>query len=112
MPGKVRWIGYKSRARGSYGAEFCINSQGDALETANRSDLRLATPFRVGACPPEYPFGTVFVIEGFGNMTCIDRGGAIKGKRLDLWTGIGSEGVDNYVSSPSSGMRRVTVKRF
>lgn len=37
------------------------------------------------ACPPEMAFGTVLSIEGVGERVCTDRGGAIKGKRLDVY---------------------------
>lgn len=32
---------------------------------------------RACACPPEYPFGTVFVVDG-QEWTCLDRGGKVK----------------------------------
>jgi len=32
-----------------------------------------------------YPFGTVFYIEGYGYGRVEDRGGAIKGERIDLF---------------------------
>lgn len=38
------------------------------------------------ACDPKYPFGTQFNIEGFGTLTCMDRGSAIKGHHLDIYT--------------------------
>lgn len=37
------------------------------------------------ACPKELPFGTRLYIEKFGERVCEDRGGAIKGKRLDIY---------------------------
>jgi 3D (Asp-Asp-Asp) domain-containing protein len=35
------------------------------------------------AAPPNYPFGTKFIVNGVV-WTCEDRGGAIKGNKLDL----------------------------
>jgi 3D (Asp-Asp-Asp) domain-containing protein len=37
------------------------------------------------SCPQELALGTVIDIEGVGRRRCDDRGGAIKGKRLDLY---------------------------
>lgn len=39
------------------------------------------------AAPPEYPFGTILYVEGYGYGRVEDRGGAIRGDRLDLWFG-------------------------
>ncbi len=39
---------------------------------------------RICAAPPEYPFGTVLDVEGYGRCVVQDRGGAIKGNKLDL----------------------------
>lgn len=37
------------------------------------------------AAPPEIPFGTVLDIPGYGTVPVLDRGGVIKGKRLDVF---------------------------
>ncbi|MDI6773873.1 MAG: 3D domain-containing protein [Verrucomicrobiota bacterium] len=37
------------------------------------------------AAPPEYPFGTILYVEGYGYGRVEDRGRAIKRNRLDLW---------------------------
>ena len=39
---------------------------------------------RICAAPPEYAFGTVFDVEGYGEWVVQDRGGAITGNKLDL----------------------------
>jgi len=38
------------------------------------------------AAPPEYPFGTVMIVPGYGSgpVCVLDRGGAIKGNKLDV----------------------------
>ncbi len=37
------------------------------------------------ACPPQYKFGTLVQIDGYGTYICEDRGGAIKGNRFDIY---------------------------
>lgn len=38
------------------------------------------------ACPPSMALGTKIYVEGFGNLICQDRGGAIKGhNRIDIY---------------------------
>lgn len=37
------------------------------------------------ACPRELPYGTKIEIEGLGVRSCEDIGGAIKGKRIDVF---------------------------
>lgn len=37
------------------------------------------------ACPKKFKFGTRLFIEGVGERVCMDRGGHIKGHRLDLY---------------------------
>ena len=39
---------------------------------------------RICAAPPEYPFGTVLDIEGYGEYVVRDRGGVIKGNRRSI----------------------------
>jgi len=46
--------------------------------SGTRADHRLV------AGPPSMPFGQVLEIPGYGRVRCEDRGGAIKGQRLDV----------------------------
>ncbi len=39
---------------------------------------------KICAAPPHIPFGTVLDVEGYGEYVVEDRGGAIKGNKLDL----------------------------
>ena len=100
--------GCRSVIAGEYAADLCINAQGDPFKTANGTDLRLQIPLRVVACPPELPMGTKLEVEDVGLVTCLDRGGAIKKKRLDLWLGHGNEAVDLYLETGYlSGLKKV-----
>lgn len=51
------------------------------------------------ACPPEYPLGSKFKMiddAGYERLVhCYDRGGSIKGKRIDLFAGFGEDGYQN-----------------
>lgn len=80
-----------------------INCSGDCLVTASGYKLTHEDKFKVVACPPAFPFGTQFDIEGTGIVRCEDRGGAIKGQHLDLWVGIG----DDAWIGKGSGMKDV-----
>jgi len=37
------------------------------------------------ACPRNFAFGTKINIEGYGTYICQDRGGAIKGNKIDIY---------------------------
>lgn len=84
-------IGQSYYFSGSYEEDFKINCSGDCRVTAAGYHLEPEDAFKVAACPPEIPFGARIEIEGIGIVTCQDRGGAIKDKRLDVWAGIGPE---------------------
>lgn len=49
------------------------------------------TAKRTLACPKSYAFGTKVYIEGMGEYTCEDRGGAIKGNKFDIYVETKSE---------------------
>lgn len=87
---------------GSYEADFAVNCSGDCTMTASGHRLVEADAYKVAACPPIYAFGTQikFTLPAdhaqYPNksfvVTCRDRGGSIKGRRIDVWVGMGKEG--------------------
>lgn len=87
--------GQKRYYSGSYEADFKMNCQGDCLVTASGHRLQPGDEFRVFACPKSIPKGTKLRIEGVGVGHCYDRGSAIATRRLDIWKGIGDEGINN-----------------
>lgn len=60
----------------------------------------------IAAAARRFPFGTKMEIPGFGIVAIHDRGGAIKGNRLDIWVGAGEEGLRRAIAW---GMRTVEV---
>jgi len=52
---------------------------------ADGSPISVVGNMTVVAAPKEFPFGTLLYVEGIGEVIVKDRGGAIKGKRLDLF---------------------------
>ena len=49
------------------------------------------SPDRIAAAPKEIPFGTRLNVEGVGDVIVHDRGGAIRGNRLELFFSTHSE---------------------
>lgn len=47
----------------------------------------------MAACPRRFQFGSRLHVEGVGVVTCTDRGGAIRGNRLDLFVASRSEAI-------------------
>jgi len=78
--------GQQSYIKGNLAADIALN--GDDT-TADGTKVKVG----VVAAPPEYPFGTIIDIGGFGVGKVHDRGGAIKGNRFDIWVGRGDEGL-------------------
>lgn len=92
---------------GTYEKDFKMNCQGDCLSTASGYMLSQKDEHKIVACPKTFELGTKFEIEGLGIVTCEDRGGAIKAKRLDLWAGIGERGLGNVYKPETGGIKKV-----
>lgn len=95
--------GQKQYFNGSYEEDLYINCSGSCDTTASGYKLKPEDAGRIVACPPEFKLGTKFYIEDVGEVTCEDRGGAIKNKRLDLWQGIG----DNNRVGQGTGLKSI-----
>lgn len=77
---------------------FIINASAytAAADECGKSDGITASGIKVEekrtlACPPAFPFGTKIAIEGMGEYRCEDRGGAIKGNKIDIYMETKSE---------------------
>ncbi len=103
MPGQKRYV------NGNYARDKNINcGKGDCLDTANGYRLEDKDEYKVAACPSNMKLGTHLIIDGIGEVVCQDRGGAIRGKHLDVWAGIGDRGLDNFYNRPeTSGQHNV-----
>lgn len=80
------------------GKRFTINASAytAAADECGKSDGITASGLKVEAnrtlaCPKELPFGTKLRIEGMGEFRCEDRGGAIKGNKIDIYMETKSE---------------------
>lgn len=89
VPGQSRY------ATGTYEGDIRLN--GGGVMTASGTPVATAQGAFVAA-PPCMPFGTQLDIEGLGTHQVLDRGGAIKGNRLDIWMGYGDVGLKNALT--------------
>lgn len=97
LPGQERY------ATGTYVGDIKLN--GGGVTTA--SGVKVAeAPGAFIAAPSCFEFGTILEFDGMGNYIVLDRGGAIKNNRLDLWLGYGDAGLN---AALSWGKRTVTV---
>lgn len=81
----------------TYAQDVCKNCGcgGDCFTTANGYQLTAIDELSIVACPRTFDFGEKLEIVGLGVVVCHDRGGSIKGQRLDVWNGIGQHGLEN-----------------
>ncbi|TXH07071.1 MAG: hypothetical protein E6Q06_04060 [Candidatus Moraniibacteriota bacterium] len=74
------------------GKRFTINASAytAAADECGKDDGITASGLKVTenrtlACPPNFPFGAKIAIDGMGVYRCEDRGGAIKGNKIDIY---------------------------
>lgn len=97
LPDQARYV------TGSYEGDIRLNGSG-----VNGADGTPVFPGMIAA-PPTYPFGFKMKIPGIGTVAVHDRGGAIKGNRLDVWMGYGDEGLNRALSW---GKRTIDVEMY
>jgi len=95
LPDQERYV------TGSYDGDVRLNGSG-----VNGADGTAVYPGMVAA-PSGYPFGFKMIIPGIGTVAVHDRGGAIKGNRLDIWMGYGDKGLKRALNW---GKRTVNVE--
>ena len=100
MPNQKRYYNWRS-----YEEDFKMNCSGDPLVTANWHQLTDADKYKSVACPKEYPLWTRIYIEWVWEVTCNDRGSAIKTKnwevRIDMRCWIADDALDNWSKCPT-----------
>ena len=71
---------------GDYKSEIKLNGKG--LFTASGAPV---SKYKFGfiAADPCFNFGEILTIQDLGSFMVLDRGGAIKGNRIDVWFGFG-----------------------
>ncbi len=72
--------------------KFVVNASAytAAADECGKSDGIAASGLKVRekhtiACPPQFPFGAKIRIAGMGTYVCEDRGGTIKGNKIDIY---------------------------
>lgn len=100
MPNQKRYYNWRS-----YEEDFKMNCSGNPLVTANWHQLTDADKYKSVACPKEYPLWTRIYIEWVWEVTCNDRGSAIKTKnwevRIDMRCWIADDALDNWSKCPT-----------
>lgn len=75
---------YKVKMNTSAYTPYCVGCSGITASGKNVKSTQTHNGYKIVAAPPQYKFGTRMYIPGFGNAIVLDRGGAIKGNKLDL----------------------------
>ena len=102
-PVAEQWETVKMRVTAYCPCPKCCGSYSDGITACNHR-IREGDVFV--AADSEYPFGTEMVIDGYNNgraVKVLDRGGAIKGNRLDVF-------FNSHKEALKWGVRHIEVK--
>lgn len=90
------WITFTASA-------YCGCSKCCGKSTGKTASGTIATQGRTVAMPNSYSFGTKIEIQGMGTYVVEDRGGAIKGNRIDIY-------FNNHQSALNFGKKTVSLR--
>lgn len=62
----------------------CNKNPNHPLFRITKSEYKIQFGDKLVAAPPSFPFKTILNVPGYGKVPVLDRGGVIKGKRLDV----------------------------
>ena len=90
---------------------YCPNKCccGQYADYITASGHRIEPGDKFCAAPPEIPFGTVLDIPGYGRVPVLDRGGAIKERRLDVFFD-DKDGVSGHQRALNWGVKYLRIK--
>lgn len=83
--------GYKMMMNTSAYTASCAGCSGITASGYNVRNTTTYNGYKIVAASTQFPIGTKMYIPGFGNAIVLDRGGAIKGNKLDLLVGSNSQ---------------------
>lgn len=90
---------------GDYISDLCMNTSGDPMVGAG-GRLKEWDVGKKVACPPNLAIGDRLRVEWYGEVTCYDRGWAIKDNKLDVWTWPGEEWLNRILNNTIPWGRR------
>jgi len=105
-----RWVSVVMNVSAYCACEKCCGTGSPGI-TASGAPVDAVS--HLVAAPPEYPFGTVMIVPGYGSgpVCVLDRGGAIKGNRLDVLVYDPKlSDKQNHKAARKWGRRQLTVK--
>jgi 3D (Asp-Asp-Asp) domain-containing protein len=82
---------------------YCGCAKCCGKSTGRTASGTMATQGRTVAMPSSYKFGTKIEIQGMGNYVVEDRGGAIKGNRIDIF-------FSNHQSALNFGKKTINLR--
>jgi len=97
--------GQNHYATGTYASDIVLNGGGIITASGEYvSDI----PYAFVAAPGCFEFGDILQVQDLGYFKVLDRGGAIKGNRLDVWVGSGNSGLTTALNF---GKKTLFVKK-